>query len=920
MSSNVMCPWFTAPAVEIEDLSENGHTMSAAVSREDNLTEKSPVGILELPDLTLQKGSVKLLKERWESASALRPSLVLRHLPAPWSMAPEKSSRSSTMEKVLADSGRVDVFKEEPLGDPHWIEPFPVTVKELQSRFETLGGRKEGESGRSSLSPTSASQPGSHSDISLMESSVKRGRAIFEKMSSENGQNSNAEVAVGGRRPVRGLPEKSPPRTGNMLLDFQENVSLKEKMALYQAAVSKVESSNCFANISEKMKSCTLPGGLAAVRKQFEKGQMTSSKITFTRSQHQHKSAQETSGTTQPPVSSSTRKAECTGMTSKESPVEAFQTQEVSHEEQATPETNGASTLMQRTDETVTNAATNEDVPKISMQILKQHFERTAQEKVVPSDRETATSAQVGQKLQFWENEICKLCQQRVYPMERLVVDKQNFHKSCFRCHHCSSQLSLGNYASLHGQVYCKPHFKQLFKSKGNYDEGFGHKQHKELWNSKDQCSSAGNIHAEEINPIHRTPVDPKPITEIDQDLYSGTEGIHPDILDINLIIKSTERGKLKMTWPPPTDDAAPKKTFSIEEVAKVNKPKWPPEGFVQESSSLHANKPLGNKNNLQKGNALREQKENDTINAQQNQHSGFSSPSEKEARGTCKNKGSKGKGDETENVQGKLNNTGRSQIREESGKGNNEGDNVVGHSAEKEREKKINETDDSGVIQVTNIDEETVQKNHKEFNNNNNNIYTTFSHPNICRGETILSAPSNPVTELSHAICTASQHAFEKLENQSGNEEIFEIAESFENYSSNTVTVSLDEQNSEDKGAVTSNSLAQFNKDAACQEPCTNSISVLKEAMNTTLPVDSDLVCIGEESRNDRTVNTILSDTVKTSFLKDYLVLDFGLIDSIDRAKSTSSRYSKEYGNCDRELNDINACQEDKIILSAQE
>uniref|UniRef100_A0A8C9NQY7 LIM zinc-binding domain-containing protein n=1 Tax=Serinus canaria TaxID=9135 RepID=A0A8C9NQY7_SERCA len=93
-------------------------------------------------------------------------------------------------------------------------------------------------------------------------------------------------------------------------------------------------------------------------------------------------------------------------------------------------------------------------------------------------------------KLQIQENETCKLCQQRVYPMECLVADKQNFHKSCFRCHHCGSQLSLGNYASLHGKIYCKPHFKQLFKSKGNYDEGFGHKQHKELWNSKDQRSS----------------------------------------------------------------------------------------------------------------------------------------------------------------------------------------------------------------------------------------------------------------------------------------------------------------------------------------------------------------------------------------------------------------------------------------------
>jgi hypothetical protein len=32
----------------------------------------------------------------------------------------------------------------------------------------------------------------------------------------------------------------------------------------------------------------------------------------------------------------------------------------------------------------------------------------------------------------------------------------------------------LGNYASLDNQLFCKPHFKQLFATKGNYSEGFG--------------------------------------------------------------------------------------------------------------------------------------------------------------------------------------------------------------------------------------------------------------------------------------------------------------------------------------------------------------------------------------------------------------------------------------------------------------
>jgi len=33
---------------------------------------------------------------------------------------------------------------------------------------------------------------------------------------------------------------------------------------------------------------------------------------------------------------------------------------------------------------------------------------------------------------------------------------------------------------------YCKPHFIQLFKSKGNYSEGFGEEQHKKKWVNKD--------------------------------------------------------------------------------------------------------------------------------------------------------------------------------------------------------------------------------------------------------------------------------------------------------------------------------------------------------------------------------------------------------------------------------------------------
>ena len=67
--------------------------------------------------------------------------------------------------------------------------------------------------------------------------------------------------------------------------------------------------------------------------------------------------------------------------------------------------------------------------------------------------------------------------------MEEVRVDSTTgalvLHTWCFRCHECNGKLSLGSYAAVGGTVFCKPHFKQLFSLKGNYDEGFGKTQRK---------------------------------------------------------------------------------------------------------------------------------------------------------------------------------------------------------------------------------------------------------------------------------------------------------------------------------------------------------------------------------------------------------------------------------------------------------
>jgi len=66
--------------------------------------------------------------------------------------------------------------------------------------------------------------------------------------------------------------------------------------------------------------------------------------------------------------------------------------------------------------------------------------------------------------------------------MDLMAADNVVFHKGCMKCEHCQKVLSLGNYASLSGKYYCKPHFKQLFALKGNYSEGFGEEKHSSKW------------------------------------------------------------------------------------------------------------------------------------------------------------------------------------------------------------------------------------------------------------------------------------------------------------------------------------------------------------------------------------------------------------------------------------------------------
>ncbi|NWS18085.1 LIMA1 protein, partial [Pachyramphus minor] len=182
-------------------------------------------------------------------------------------------------------------------------------------------------------------------------------------------------------------------------------------------------------------------------------------------------------------------------------------------------------------------------------------------------------------KFQLPMKETCVGCQKTVYPMERLFANQQVFHISCFRCSYCNSKLSLGTYASLRGNIYCKPHFNQLFKSKGNYDEGFGHKQHKELWAGRTEGEESPEKTVPGVNTTEapQSPgVEDAPIAKVGV-LAASMEAKASAVPEREE--RPAETKKLRIAWPPPSDQSI--QGSALEEGIKVLKPKWPPEEEV---------------------------------------------------------------------------------------------------------------------------------------------------------------------------------------------------------------------------------------------------------------------------------------------------------------------------------------------------
>lgn len=135
------------------------------------------------------------------------------------------------------------------------------------------------------------------------------------------------------------------------------------------------------------------------------------------------------------------------------------------------------------------------------------------------------------------------------------------------------SRSSLVNYASLHNSVYCKPHFNQLFKSKGNYDEGFGHRPHKELWETREEGADSPGTENVPENASSPT-VEDSPLVKVNvlaASLETRAQGT-PERLE-----KVPETRRLKISWPPQTEEDLAAQPCEDASVCPA-RPKWPPE------------------------------------------------------------------------------------------------------------------------------------------------------------------------------------------------------------------------------------------------------------------------------------------------------------------------------------------------------
>ncbi|XP_078259905.1 xin actin-binding repeat-containing protein 2 [Rhinoraja longicauda] len=274
------------------------------------------------------------------------------------------------------ESAYTEVVKED-LQAARRIERFSIPLGDLKMLFEKTetpkNSLKELRGGGSSPFPPSKQLPGIHSNCGVgadLEITMEAGK-------------SKAAATYG----EPGLADSVP-------LDIQESVSLKKRLAMYQAAVSKKESSCSMATDPEEEEARALPGGLASVKKQFE-SQGTVSSHSAAHHHYQQRSMQDVTSTNEITMPHNSRKTEQgDGMLQAHEQHVSYQTETLSVVKQNIEQ----SSVVESFENHITvDGMSEEERPTISARTLMQQFEKSAQ----PTQLATNTSKQIKAEHKF---------------------------------------------------------------------------------------------------------------------------------------------------------------------------------------------------------------------------------------------------------------------------------------------------------------------------------------------------------------------------------------------------------------------------------------------------------------------------------------------------------------------------------------
>ncbi|XP_067891307.1 xin actin-binding repeat-containing protein 2-like [Heterodontus francisci] len=288
-----------------------------------------------------------------------------------------KNISASSQSTQGTESTQNEIVKED-LQAARRIERFAIPLDDLKMLFEksdTPKNSKKELRGGGSPSPPSKQQPGNPSGSSLTNLDCKVWGKLENTMSLDGKETNSSDAAV---------VSDEPSQADSVPLDIQDTVSLKDRLAMYQAAVSKKESSSPSVAAPEE-EARALPGGLASVKKQFESHS--------TAAHYQQRSVQDATSTSKVKVSSSTRKNDQgNGPTSTTEQLLSYQMEmQASVIEQNTHLSSMVGNFENHFNDFSVDAVTEDETPQVSTQMLKQQFEKSAQ----PTQMATNTTKKI---------------------------------------------------------------------------------------------------------------------------------------------------------------------------------------------------------------------------------------------------------------------------------------------------------------------------------------------------------------------------------------------------------------------------------------------------------------------------------------------------------------------------------------------